>query len=259
MGTQQLQAHLEVVLRQACEAGSTEQASSLCQAVGDAAVLLAALPPLVHASQLQVLPTQPHARARLSQSGCGWCLVCARHPTIQHGCCRRWCLRSGSAGAQAPQLPRLPRISTRRQLQLHAQSGLSQAASQLQACSASTGCTRRPTASRRHRRPVQVPQLAALLHNDCRHLAAWLEQAPYRHEPTLSAALGFKPVWLQPVAQLHAAAQAALDSVVRAALPGSPARAIAAAGPPSAAAPLLAAGSIVGCCRRKGPGCADSA
>ena len=56
---QQLEALLQSTLRQACQAGSAEQASSLCSAVGDAAVLLAALPPLVHASRFQVLQCCP--------------------------------------------------------------------------------------------------------------------------------------------------------------------------------------------------------
>ena len=61
---------------------------------------------------------------------------------------------------------------------------------------------------------VQVPQLAAMHHNDCQHVAQWLQQAPYCHEPLLSSTLGHKPAWLGAVAQLHAAAQSALDGMV---------------------------------------------
>ena len=53
-GAQQLETLLEATLQRACQAGSAQQAASLCSAVGDAAALLAALPPLVHASQLKV-------------------------------------------------------------------------------------------------------------------------------------------------------------------------------------------------------------
>ena len=52
--TQQLELLLEATLQQACQRQHQELAQSLCAAVGEAALLLAALPPLIHASQLQV-------------------------------------------------------------------------------------------------------------------------------------------------------------------------------------------------------------
>ena len=54
--TQQLQQLLEATLQQACRRQHQELAQSLCAAVGEAALLLAALPPLILASQLQVSP-----------------------------------------------------------------------------------------------------------------------------------------------------------------------------------------------------------